>query len=76
MKINHANFYFQKCVYQTGRPSHESVPRSSSEFKAGVTKLLRQTQSCFLVQSHAKVYQFDTHTSENKNLPDLSSYDH
>jgi len=28
-----------------------------------------------LVQIHAKVYQFDTHTSENKNLHDLSSYD-
>jgi len=36
MKINHANFYFQKCVHQTGRPSHESVLRSSSEFKPGV----------------------------------------
>jgi len=34
-----------------------------------------QTQSCFLVQIHAKVYQFDTHTSENKKLHDLSSYD-
>jgi len=44
-------------------------------FKAGVTKLLPQTQSCFLVQIHAKVYQFDTHTSEIKNLHDLSSYD-
>ena len=44
-------------------------------FKAGVTKLLPQTQSCCLVQIHAKVYQFDTHTSENKNLHDLSSYD-
>jgi len=31
-----------------------------------------QTQSCYLVQIPAKVYQFDTHTSENKNL---SSYD-
>ena len=28
-----------------------------------------------MVQIHAKVYQFDTHTSENKNLHDLSSYD-
>jgi len=36
MKINHANFLFQKCVYQIGRPSHEFVPRSSSEFEAGV----------------------------------------
>jgi len=27
------------------------------------------------VQIHAKVYQFDTQTSENKNLHDLSSYD-
>ena len=44
-------------------------------FKAGVTKFMPQTQSCFLVQIHAKVYQFDTHTSENKNLHDLSSYD-
>jgi len=44
-------------------------------FKAGVTKLLPQTQSYFLVQIHVKVYQFDTHTSENKNLHDLSSYD-
>jgi len=44
-------------------------------FKAGVTKLLHQTQSCFLIQIHAKVYQFDTHTSENKNLHDLSWYD-
>jgi len=44
-------------------------------FKAGVTKLLPQTQSCFLVQIHAKVYQFGKHTSENKNLHDLSSYD-
>ena len=44
-------------------------------FKAGVTKLLHQSQSCFLWQIHAKVYQFDTHTSENKNLQDLSSYD-
>jgi len=26
-------FLFQKCVYQTGSPSHESVPRSSSEFQ-------------------------------------------
>jgi len=40
-----------------------------------VTKHLPQTQSCFLVQIHAKVYKFDTHTSENKNLHDLSSYD-
>ena len=44
-------------------------------FKAGVTNLLPQTQSCYLVQIHAKVYQVDTHTSENKNLLDLSSYD-
>jgi len=44
-------------------------------FKAGVTKLLPQTQTCFLAQIHAKVYQVDTHTSENKNLHDLSSYD-
>ena len=44
-------------------------------FKAGVTKLLPQTQSCFLVQIHAKVYQFDIHTSENKNLHDWSSCD-
>jgi len=36
MKINHANFYFQKCVDQAGRPSHEPVPRSSSGFEAGV----------------------------------------
>ena len=43
-------------------------------FKAGVTKLLHQTQGCFLIQIHAKVYQFDTHTSENKNLHDLSWY--
>jgi len=28
-----------------------------------------------LVQIHAKVDQFDTHTSENQNLHDLSSYD-
>jgi len=28
-----------------------------------------------LVQIDAKVYQFDTHSSENKNLHDLSSYD-
>ena len=28
-----------------------------------------------LVQIHAKVYQFDTHTSENKKLHDLPSYD-
>ena len=40
-----------------------------------LTKLLPQTQSCYLVQIHAKVYQFDTHTSEYKNLLDLSSYD-
>jgi len=40
MKINHKIFYFQKCVYQTGGPSHESVPRSSSEFEAGVWLLL------------------------------------
>ena len=44
-------------------------------FKAGVTKLLPQTQSGFLVQIDAKVYQFDTHSSKNKNLHDLSSYD-
>jgi len=36
MKTNHANFYLQKCVYQIGRPSHESVPRSSSEFEAEI----------------------------------------
>jgi len=36
MKINHTNFYFQKCVHQIGRLSHESVPRSSSEFDAGI----------------------------------------
>jgi len=26
-------FLFQKSVYQTGSPWHESVPRSSSEFQ-------------------------------------------
>jgi len=26
-------FLFQKSVYQTGSSSHESVPRSSSEFQ-------------------------------------------
>jgi len=36
MKINQANFYFQKIVYQTGRPLHESVPKSSSKFEAVV----------------------------------------
>jgi len=30
MKMNHANFYFQKCVYQTGRSSHESVSREAA----------------------------------------------
>jgi len=34
-------------------------------FKAGVTKLF-ETQSCFLVQIHAKGYKFDTQTSEIK----------
>jgi len=28
-----------------------------------------------LVQIHAKGYQFDTHSSENKNLHDLFLYD-
>jgi len=42
-------------------------------FKAGVTKLF-ETQSCFLVQIHAKGYQFDT-DFWNKNLHILSSYD-
>jgi len=28
-------FLFRKCVYQTRSPSHESVPRSSSQFQKG-----------------------------------------
>ena len=63
-----------------GTSSFMGVDRINSSkfrlgFKAGVTKLLPQTQSCFLVQIHAKFYQVDTHTSENKNLHVLSSYD-
>jgi len=30
-----SKFFFQKCVYQTGSPSHEFVPRSSSQFQKG-----------------------------------------
>jgi len=30
-----SKFLFQKWVYQTGSPSHESVPRSSSQFRKG-----------------------------------------
>jgi len=30
-----SKFLFQKCVFQTGRPSHESVPKSSSLFQKG-----------------------------------------
>jgi len=30
-----SKFLFQKCVHQTGSPSHESVPRSSSQFQEG-----------------------------------------
>jgi len=32
---NLSKFLFQKCVYQTGSPLHESVPRSSSQFQKG-----------------------------------------
>jgi len=34
------NFLFRKCVYQTGSPSHESVPRSSSQFQKRLVTLL------------------------------------
>ena len=38
---------------------------SEVRFRPGVTNLI-ETESHFLVQIHAKGYQFDTHTSEIK----------
>jgi len=41
LKTNWANFYFrEKCVHHTGRPSHESVPSSSSQFKKHCSRML------------------------------------
>ena len=37
---------FQKCMYQTGSTSHESIPGSSSQFQQGRWPLLHCTSDC------------------------------
>ena len=41
---------FQECVYQTGRPTHESLPRSSSHFEKGCWPLMYSVARCSVLR--------------------------
>ena len=49
------------------------MEKTPEVFSAGVTNLY-ETESYFLVQIHAKGYQFDTHTSEIKFVKFVFNY--
>jgi len=49
------------------------MEKTPEDFGAGVTNLY-ETESYFLVQIHAKGYQFDTHTSEIKFVKFVFNY--
>jgi len=64
-----SKFLFQKCVYQTGNPSHESVPRSSSQFQKGWWPLLyTDFQFLNLWQNETLLRTFFNWTASAANL--------